>query len=243
MAEATLVDMRLKEGQRLLDRLAQGGVVVIAAAWVNESESGDWYLYLATPLVGEGGGKRAAYHRVNEVIRAMQDEGFAMDPFAKKVIAPTDPIARDLVAHREGRPGGPPAAFRGSRLGDLAVEEAYIYPRPPTPDEAAGMRLWECGGIPLKRAIGRAGLCRVVLIDLGAQAVLPGSDRTYHGAMRNPQAVAPGQAEVTWAEGGAARILGLAAPQRWRWSQPRVTWEEGGCPPDEILRAIFAAMG
>jgi hypothetical protein len=140
MAEAALVDMQLKEGQRLIDRLAQEGVVVTAAAWVKESESGDWYLYLATPLVGEGGGKRAAYHRVNEVIRELQEEGFGMDPFAKKVIGPNDPIAKDLVAHREGRLGGPPTPFRGSRLGDLSVEEAYIYPRSPTPEEAAGMQ-------------------------------------------------------------------------------------------------------
>src|SRR6266852_3177376 len=114
MAEATLVDMQLKEGQRLIDRLAQEGVAVTAAAWVKESESGDWYLYLATPLVGDGGGKRAAYHCVNEVIREMQKEGFGMDPFAKKVIAPNDLIANDLVAHRHGRPGGSPTPFRGS---------------------------------------------------------------------------------------------------------------------------------
>src|SRR5262245_29532681 len=100
MAEAALVDLQLKEGQRLIDRLVQAGAAVTAAAWVKESESGDWYLYLVTPLVGEGGGKKAAYHRVNEVIRALQEEGFGMDPFAKKVIGPHDAIAQDLVAHR-----------------------------------------------------------------------------------------------------------------------------------------------
>ena len=50
MAQATLVDMRITEGQRLLHRLAQAEVPVTAAAWVSESESGDWYLYLVTPL-------------------------------------------------------------------------------------------------------------------------------------------------------------------------------------------------
>jgi hypothetical protein len=128
--------VQLKEGRRLIDRLAQEGVVVTAAAWLKESESGDWYLHLATPLVTEGGGKRAAYHRVNEVIRLLHEEGFAMDPFAKKVIGPHDPIARDLAAHRVDRPGLPPTPFRGGRLGDLAVEEAYIYP-PPSPGELA----------------------------------------------------------------------------------------------------------
>jgi len=233
--------MQLKEGQRLIDRLAQEGVAVTAAAWVKESESGDWYLYLATPLVGQGGGKRAAYHRVNEVIREMQEEGFGMDPFAKKVIGPNDPVSKDLVAHREGRPGGPPTAFRGSRLGDLAVEEAYIYPRSPTAEEAAGRQLWERGDTELKPGVGPAGLCRIVMIDVENQALA--QDRRYHGTMANPQPLSDGQLEVTWAEGGAVRIIGAAAAQRWRWSQPRGTREEGGCPPDEVLQAIFSAMG
>jgi hypothetical protein len=124
--------MYIKDGQRLIDRLAKEGVAVTAAAWVKESESGDWYLYLATPLVTDDGGKRPVYHRVNEAISELQEEGFGMDPFAKKVIGVHDPIAADMVAHRAGRPGGPPTPFRGSRLGDLAVEEAFIYPRPAT---------------------------------------------------------------------------------------------------------------
>jgi hypothetical protein len=61
--------------------------------------------------------------------------------------------------------------------------------------------------------------------------------------MDNPQSLSHGQLEVTWVEGGAVRIIGPAAQQRWRWSQPRAAWEEGGCPPDEILQAIFTAMG
>jgi hypothetical protein len=85
--------------------------------------------------VGEDGGERPAYHRINAVISEMQKEGFGMDPFAKKVIGPNDPIARDMLAQRGGRPGGPPTPFRGTRFGDLALEEAYIYPPPPTPEE------------------------------------------------------------------------------------------------------------
>ena len=240
MAQATLVEMQLQEGQRLIDRLIKEGVAVTAAAWVKETESGDWYLYLATPLVTEDGGKRPAYHRVNAVILEMQREGFAMDPIEKKVIGPHDPIAKDIVANRSSGPTGPPTPFRGSRLGDLAVDEAYIYPRPPTPEEAAGMQLWESGGIELKPGIGQVGLCRVVVIDLGNQKRL--QDRRYGGTRRNPQELSQGQVEVTWTEGGAVRIIGLAAGQRWRWSQPRARWEEGGCPPEQVLHAILSAM-
>jgi hypothetical protein len=61
--------------------------------------------------------------------------------------------------------------------------------------------------------------------------------------MANPQTLSPGQLELTWAEGGAVRIIGPATQQRWRWSQSRATREEGGCPPDQVFQAILAAMG
>ena len=244
MAQAMLVEMQIKDGQSLIDRLTREGVAVTAASWVNESESGDWYLYLATPLVRKDGATRRAYGRVNAVIREMQKEGLWID-VDKKVIAPDDPIAKDLAANRRSRPAGPPNLFHGSRLGELDIEEAYIYPPPPTPEEVAGIRLWECGRSELKAGIGPAGRCRVVVIDLGKQAVL--QNRRYRGTLANPQSLPQGHLEVTWAEGGAMRIIGggkgSAATQHWTWSQPRATWEQGGCPPEQVLQAIFTAMG
>jgi hypothetical protein len=233
--------MQIKDGQTLIDRLTHEGVAVTAAAWVKESDSGEWYLYLATPLVSEDGAKRAAYRRINAVLRQMEEEGFGMDRFEKKVIGAHDPIARSMVTHRQARPGGPPTPFRGSRLGELYIDEAFIYPPPPTPEEEAGIELWKCGQLELRPGIGPFGLCRLAVIDRENQTAL--QKRTYRGPMADPQRLSPGQLEVTWAEGGAVRIVGSAAQQRWRWSQPHATWEEGGCPPDEILQVIFTAMG
>ncbi len=241
MAQAALVEMQIREGQTLIERLAHEGIAVTAAGWVKESESGDWYLYLATPLVAEDGGKRSAYHRVNTVVRKMEEEGFGMDPFEKKVIGPHDPIARDMVANREASPAGPPTRFRGSRLGELAVDEAHIYPPLPSSEQQAGIQLWECGRTDFRPGIGPAGLCRVAVIDLESQSVL--QKRTYRGTMANPQSLPHGQLEVTWTEGGGVRIIGSAQQQRWRWSQPRGAWEEGGCLPEKILQAILTAMG
>jgi hypothetical protein len=136
MDQAALVEMQIQDGQRLIERLAQEGVAVTAAGWVKESESGLWFLYLATPLVGDDGATRPAYRRVNTLIRAMQKEGFGIDPLEIKVIGPHDPIARDMAAQRDGRLARTPAWFRGSRLGELAVEEAYIYPPTAEPEEA-----------------------------------------------------------------------------------------------------------
>jgi len=122
--------MVIRDGQRLIDRLIREGMVVTAAAWVKESDSGDWYLYLVTPLVGKAGDKRRAYSRVNEVIRELQPDDFWMEPFAKKVIGPHEPIAKEILRHWGSRPFRTPMWFRGPKLGDLAVEEALIYPPP-----------------------------------------------------------------------------------------------------------------
>jgi len=134
MDQGTLVGLQIEEGQRLIDRLAREDIAVTAACWAKESESRQWFLYLATPLVGEDGATRSAYRRVNMVIREMQKEGFAIDPFEIKLIGPHDPMARDMLTEGGSRLARTPTRFRGNRLGELTVEEAYIYAPPvPTP--------------------------------------------------------------------------------------------------------------
>src|SRR5437879_12500211 len=115
MAQVTLVEMQIKEGQTLLDRLAHEGIAVTAAGWVKESDGGDWYLYLATPLVGEDGAPRPAYGRVNAVIRKLEEEGFRMDPIGYKVLGPRAPNDKDMGADRKAHPGGSVTAIRGRR--------------------------------------------------------------------------------------------------------------------------------
>jgi hypothetical protein len=136
MAQATLVEMQIKDGQRLIEQLVREGIAVPAACWAKESDSGDWYLYLATPLVGEDGATRLAYRRVNAVIREMQKEGFWVDPFEIKVIGPHEAMATDMAAHRAVRSTKIPTRFGGGRLGEVAVEEALIYPPAANPEAA-----------------------------------------------------------------------------------------------------------
>jgi hypothetical protein len=120
--------MQIKDGQRLIDRLRAEGIEVSVAGWLKESDSGDWYLYLATPLVGAGGAKRQAYHRVNAVMRGMEEDGLWVDPFEIKVIGPHDPIAKDM-ARESRRRSKIPTRFGPGRLGELLyVDDGFIYP-------------------------------------------------------------------------------------------------------------------
>src|SRR5439155_24821557 len=122
MAQATLVNLQLQDGQSLIERLAWEGVAVTAAAWIKEIESGLWFLYLATPLVGEDGATRPAYRRVLAVLRQMEQEGFGVDPFAVKLIGPDDPLARDILAIHARASGrrGSPIRWGGTMLGNAS---------------------------------------------------------------------------------------------------------------------------
>src|SRR5262245_39407751 len=73
MDQGTLVEMQIDNGNRLLDQLVEEGVPVAAAAWLKESDDGQWFLYIATPLVDEGGATKEAYRHVNLVIRRLPE--------------------------------------------------------------------------------------------------------------------------------------------------------------------------
>jgi len=131
MDQGTLVEMQIDQGKRLIDRLAEEGVAVTAAGWLRESESGQWFMYLVTPLVGEDGATKAAYRRILGVIREMPPP-FWIDPLEIKAVGPTDPLARGIVAvsRRGSGPRAHPLRWAGARLGDVNSEGAYLYPLP-----------------------------------------------------------------------------------------------------------------
>jgi hypothetical protein len=54
MDQGSLVDVRINDGKRLIDRLIAEGIAISAAGWLKEADSGKWFLYLATA----GGGRR-----------------------------------------------------------------------------------------------------------------------------------------------------------------------------------------
>ncbi len=127
MDQITLVASQIDAGQRLAERVAQDGFTVTAAGWLQESEAGLWYLYIASSLVGEEGGTRKAYGHVNAILRRMP-QPFGIDPFEIKMIGNKNPIAKEMAAIRDRSAGKGPVWFRGHRLGELAIEGAYLYP-------------------------------------------------------------------------------------------------------------------
>jgi hypothetical protein len=128
MDQGTLVESQIDDGQRLIEALVKDGIEVTGAAWVKESESGDSFLYLVTPLVGDDKPKRPIYGRINQVINRLRADGFWFDWLDVKVIGLDTAIGQALIAARDRFAQRLPTHFRGNQLGDLAIDEAYIYP-------------------------------------------------------------------------------------------------------------------
>jgi hypothetical protein len=128
MDQITLVNEQIMDGQRLVELLANEGFSVTAACWLKTSEDGQWFLYLASPVVDEEGPLKA-YRRVHPLIRRMSNS--CIDPFEVKLIGTNDPIAEALrgINCRSSARGLIP--YSGAQLGGVSIEGAYFYPSTP----------------------------------------------------------------------------------------------------------------
>ena len=127
MDTITLVDEVVDDGRQLLDRLHEEGIPTIMACWVKPVEEDRWSFYIATPLVDERGTGKA-YREVYRLLRSLESSWVTDSDI--NLVGPNDPITRDVLEIR-GRFGGRlPIRPRQHQLGNLAVEETYIYPAP-----------------------------------------------------------------------------------------------------------------
>ncbi|MBX9578917.1 MAG: hypothetical protein K2X87_01295 [Gemmataceae bacterium] len=111
----------------MLVELVRAGVDVAAAGWLKTADGGAWSLYVGSAAAGPGN-LGDAYRTVYACLRRLTDPW--VDLSDVKLVPASDPIARDLAAARARYPGGRQATrYAGRKLGDLAIEEAYIYPR------------------------------------------------------------------------------------------------------------------
>ena len=121
-----LVDDRVEGGREILAQLARDGFAVTVACWVRAHGTESWYLYLGSDSVNpEKVGD--AYGSVYASLYKLPDPWVSLSDM--KLLNTSDPIAHAAIAVRDRYPGRIPTRYHGKRLGSLAIEEAYIYPR------------------------------------------------------------------------------------------------------------------
>ena len=131
MATDTLVENLLDDGRKLVEELSQGGFEVAAAAWLKASEDGKWRFYLISPVV-DAEGHHKAYRQLHLLIWK-RTQPFGIDPLEIRLLGSNDPIGRDVLAAIRSRVSAPrvsPIRWAGTRLGNVSIEEAYLYPVP-----------------------------------------------------------------------------------------------------------------
>src|SRR5262249_21028905 len=124
MDQATLVANQLDDVPRLVDRLSQENVDVKTAFWLYTSEADHWDLDLATDLVDQIGITEA----YKKVLRAMKQlPNLRVDRFQVKLVSPTDKIAKVILGFLTMRRGPSPTEVRGTNLGGVYIEHAFVY--------------------------------------------------------------------------------------------------------------------
>lgn len=129
MAEDLLVDDQIDGGQMAIDQLLMDGIDVTVAFWAKPHER-SWRMYIASPAFddrkpGEN------YLAIRDSLSRVANPEVRFWPI--NLINDQNPMACDAlkIAGRPGKEEG--IRYRGTRLGDLPIEEAYIYPRPQIP--------------------------------------------------------------------------------------------------------------
>jgi hypothetical protein len=126
MDSVALVDEQIRDGQIFADLLVGKYLFdVTAAFWVKTSEEGRWFLYVASKEVDEKGLARA-FRVAHNALQSIASRWVTVT--AVRLVSPNDPIARDVLDTLQRFVARIPTVSHRSRLGDLAVEEVYIYP-------------------------------------------------------------------------------------------------------------------
>ncbi len=139
MAEETLVKEQLTPemitvGRNMTRSLVLAEFDLLCSIWLYSPESNRWSLVLASPVVGRDG-PRKAYELVEKVLQANGETDVWFQNIS--VISPSHPLVtalRSLGRFDVTLPGQGPGTyvevnrrFTRSRVGDMFVEDAYIY--------------------------------------------------------------------------------------------------------------------
>jgi hypothetical protein len=121
--QSTLVEVPIDEGRRFLARFAADGNPVQAAFWAKTAEEGLWFLYVVSALY-DSVGPAAAYRAVHASFQKLGKSSISTSEI--KVIGPSNPIAKDVLAFMSRYPG---RYMSGSAtFGSTDLEQVFIYP-------------------------------------------------------------------------------------------------------------------
>jgi hypothetical protein len=126
MDQGSLVNEQIEAGAKVaaeFDKYAP----LAAAFWAKDIEYKDWYLYLASEQINSTNFDLA----YGEVVRIFGDKKRpGMDIFQIKVAGLDNPLVKGVCDLQRAYPNVAGSHLWTRRLGEVMVEDAYIYPLP-----------------------------------------------------------------------------------------------------------------
>ena len=129
MASSALVEAKIKDGKRVIDRLDKAGIVVTAAFWYYIEDAENWRLIIATPLV-ESEGPRAAYAKIHDAQwerRPARLRKPILGPSEITAVGSNDPLVKLLSMVIRTGPNDAGVRFSRNVINGTYIEDAYIY--------------------------------------------------------------------------------------------------------------------
>lgn len=121
-----LVENKIDDGENLIRQLVREQFGVEVAFWVKTSEEGLWQLWIASPAVDPGNIGEA----LGKVYGALTKiPNCSVSPMEITLLIDTDSIAREAAALRDRYASRDPKQYKAKRLGKLAIQDLWIYPR------------------------------------------------------------------------------------------------------------------
>ena len=125
MDTSTLVDDRIGNGRRFVERFAVDGHPVSGAFWVRTTDDALWYLYVVTEMVDRLG-PMETYRAVGATVQTLEKP--RISSFEIKVIGPNHPVFREVSEILRHWPNRTVARFEGERLATTDADLVCVYP-------------------------------------------------------------------------------------------------------------------
>jgi hypothetical protein len=109
---------------------------VKAIFWIRPHEENDWTLCIVSKTYDEKG-PTVSYRMVVDALPGIPHASIAISDV--KVIGENDPIAKDVLSIQDQQPGPMAVGSRQSRLGNVEIDEVYVYP-PGSGSEGVGTK-------------------------------------------------------------------------------------------------------
>lgn len=124
MDQTTLVEHQIDDAARLIEELKVENFGVNAVYWLYTSEADQWFLYIVSDMV-EQKGLAESYRTLYKAMRRLTN--LWINRFEVKLVEPNDPAAKAVIDFAKMQDAPLATWIRGTKLGDLYIERAYIY--------------------------------------------------------------------------------------------------------------------